>query len=80
MNCVGMMVQWLSWKTCDWEIVGSVCSSELLKFFNASAVVVAQMVKQLLRDTELRSSNLAIGKIYIEHLFTVIFIETTKIK
>ena len=43
-------------------------------------VVVAQLVELLLPNTEVRSLNQAIGKIFIEHLFTVNCIENTKIK
>ena len=45
-----------------------------------SAVVVAQLVERSLPITEVRSSNPAIGKNYIEHLFTVDCFEKTKIK
>ena len=44
------------------------------------AVVVAQLVERLLAISKVRGSNLVIGKIYIEHLFTVNCIEKTKIK
>ena len=43
------------------------------------AVVVAQLVEQLLPILEVRCSNPVIGKIYIEH-FTVNCVEKTKIK
>ena len=43
-------------------------------------VVVAQLVEQSLAIPEVRGSNPVIGKIYIEHLFTVNCIEKTKIK
>ena len=43
-------------------------------------VVVAQLVERLLKMPEVCSSNPDIGKIYIEHLFTVSCIEKTKIK
>ena len=42
-------------------------------------VVVAQLVEQLLPLLEVRGSNTVIGKINIEHLFTIICIEKTKI-
>ena len=44
------------------------------------AVAVAQLVEQLLTIPEVRSSNPVIGKIYIEHWFTVNCIEKTKMK
>ena len=44
------------------------------------AVVVTQWVERLLPVPEVRSSNPGIGKIYIEHLFTVNCNEKTKIK
>ena len=42
-------------------------------------VVVAQLVEWSLLIPEVRSSNPVIGKIYIEHLFTINCIENTKI-
>ena len=44
------------------------------------AVVVAQLVEPLLPIQEVCGLNPVIGKIYIEHLFTVNCIEKTKIK
>ena len=44
------------------------------------AVAVAQLVEQSLSILEVRSLNPVMGKIYIEHLFTVKCIEKTKIK
>ena len=44
------------------------------------AVVVAQLVDRSLAIPEVRGSNPVIGKIYIEHLFTVNCIAKTKIK
>ena len=44
------------------------------------AVAVAQLVEQSLTIPEVRSSNPVIGKIYIEHWFTVNCIEKTKMK
>ena len=41
---------------------------------------MAQLVEGLLPISEVRSLNPVIGKIYIEHLFTVNYIEKTKIK
>ena len=43
------------------------------------AVVVAQLVERLLPILEVRGSNPAIGQIYVENLFTINFIEKTKI-
>ena len=43
------------------------------------AVVVAQLVEQLLPILEVRCSNPVIGKIYIEH-FTVNCVEKTNIE
>ena len=44
-------------------------------------VVVAQLLEQLLPTPEVRSSNSAIGKIYIEHLMpTILEFEKTDIK
>ena len=43
------------------------------------AVVMYQLVEHLLPKPEVRGSNLVIGKIYIQHLFTFICIEKTKI-
>ena len=43
------------------------------------AVVVAQLVEQLLLTTEVEGLNPVIGKLYTEHLFTVNCIEMTKI-
>ena len=42
-------------------------------------VVVAQLVEQSLSIPEVRGSNPVIGKIYIEHLFTINCFEKTKI-
>ena len=42
------------------------------------AVVVAQLMEQLLPIPEVRGSNKVIGKIYSENLFTVNCIEKTK--
>ena len=42
--------------------------------------VVAQLVERLLLTFEVRGSNPVIGKFYIEHLFTLNYIEKTKIK
>ena len=44
------------------------------------AVLVAQLVERSLLIPEVHGSNPVIGKIYIEHLFTVNSIEKTKIK
>ena len=44
------------------------------------AVVVAQFVERLLPIPEVLSLNPVIGKFYIEHLFTVNWIEKMKIK
>ena len=44
------------------------------------AVVVAQLVERSLAIPEDQGWNPVIGKIYIEHLFTVNCIEKTKIK
>ena len=43
------------------------------------AVVVTQLVERLLPKPAVRGSNPATSKIYIEHVFTVICIETRKI-
>ena len=43
-------------------------------------MVVAQLVEWVLPIPEVRGSNPAIGKIYIEHLFLVNCIEKIKIK
>ena len=43
-------------------------------------MVVAQLVERSLSIPEVRGSNPVIGKIYIEHLFTVNCIEKTKIR
>ena len=43
-------------------------------------MVVARLVKQSLAIPEVRTSNLVIGIIYIEHLFTVNCIQEKKIK
>ena len=43
-------------------------------------MVVAQLVERLLPIPEVRNSNPVIGKIYIEHLFSVNCIKKTKIK
>ena len=43
-------------------------------------MVVAQLVERSLPIPEVRGSNPVIGKIYIEHLFTVNSFEKTKIK
>ena len=43
-------------------------------------MVVTQLVERLLPIPEVRGSIPVIGKIYIEHLFTVNCIETKKIK
>ena len=42
-------------------------------------VVVAQLVEQLLLISEVCGSNPVIGKIYIEHLFTINCIKKMKI-
>ena len=42
------------------------------------AVVVAQLVEQLLLTSEVRGSNTVIGKLYIKHLFSVNYIKKTK--
>ena len=44
------------------------------------AVVVTQLVERLLRIPEVLYLNPVIGKFYIEHLFTVNWIEKMKIK
>ena len=44
------------------------------------AVVVAQLVEQLLPTPQVRSSNQVICKIYIQNLFTLNCIEKTNIK
>ena len=41
---------------------------------------MAQLVEWLLLTFEVRGSNPVIGKFYIEHLFTLNYIEKTKIK
>ena len=45
-----------------------------------SAVVVTQLVEWLLLTSEVRCLNPVLGKIYLEQLFTVNWIEKTKIK
>ena len=47
---------------------------------NERAVVIAQLVERSLPIPEVHSSNPVIGKIYIEHLFSVNCMEKTKIK
>ena len=44
------------------------------------AVVVAQLVEQLLPIPEVRGSNTVDGKIYIEHFLLSTFVGKTKIK
>ena len=44
------------------------------------AVVVTQLVDRLLPTPEVHRSNPVIGNFYIEHLFTINYIEKTKIK
>ena len=51
-----------------------------VKQFTTRAVIVVQLVKPLLLILEVHGSNPVIGKIYVEHLFTVNCIEKTKIK
>ena len=47
---------------------------------NFLAVVVAQLVVQLIPTPQFHGSNPVVSKIYIEHLFTVNCMEITKIK
>ena len=49
------------------------------KFYYLLEVVVAQSVEQSLLIPEVHGLNPVIGKIYIEHLFTINGIEKTKI-
>ena len=53
--------------------------SQLQMCAKYGAVVVAQLVERSLPIPEVHSSNPVIGKIYIEHLFTINCIEKTKI-
>ena len=57
----------------------------LLTFFKYSgnekkATIVSQLEMQLIATPEVSGSNPVIGKIYIDHWFTVSCIEKTKIK
>ena len=49
-------------------------------FFGGGVVIVTQLVERLLPIKEVLVSNPDIGKIYIEHEYTVSCIKKTKIK
>ena len=55
-------------------------ANSLLELKIILAVVVAQLVEQLLPIPEVCGSNPVINKIFIEHMFAVNCIEKTKIK
>ena len=59
---------------CFW---GHISSAKILSVWT---VILAQLVEQLVSTPEVRGSNQVIGKICFEHLFTVNWIEKTKIK